>query len=102
MYRTCSIRGCDTDFDLCHIHHITSWFDHGTTDMVNLTPLCSRHHHMVHEGGWNLTMTADRVITLRSPDGAIHFSGLTINRTAQQRDHAARINAPPGQRQPAA
>ena len=56
----------------------------------------------MHEGGWTLTMTADRVITLRAPDGHIHFSGLTTNRTVAQREHAARINAPPHQRQPAA
>ncbi|HEY3485356.1 MAG TPA: DUF222 domain-containing protein, partial [Ilumatobacteraceae bacterium] len=107
MYRTCSIDGCDIDFDLCHIHHIQSWLNLGPTDLVNLTPVCSHHHHLVHEGGWFLTMTTDRVITLRSPDGQVHFSRLTINRTAQQRDHATRINtahgnAPPGHRQPAA
>jgi hypothetical protein len=50
----------------------------------NLLPLCERHHHLVHEGGWTLTMTAGRVATWSRPDGAVHHSGQTIDRTGHQ------------------
>ena len=42
-------------FDRCDIHHVIEWLRHGRTDLDNLLPLCSRHHHLVHEGRWRLT-----------------------------------------------
>ena len=27
----------------------------GRTDIANMIPLCEKHHHLVHEGGWTLT-----------------------------------------------
>jgi hypothetical protein len=44
------------------------------------SPLCSRHHHLVHEGRWRLTLGKHRVITIHRPDGIQHFHGTTINR----------------------
>ena len=44
-------------------------------------PLCDRHHHLVHEGGWTLTLQPDRTITLQRPDGTISFTGTTADRT---------------------
>ena len=35
-----------------------------------------RHHHLVHEGGWHLTLHPDRTITLRRPDGTVRLRGL--------------------------
>ena len=71
MYPTCAIAGCHTRFDHCKIHHIRWWDrDHGPTDLANLIPLCSRHHHAVHEGGWLLTMhPTTPELTVRFPDG---------------------------------
>jgi hypothetical protein len=48
-------------------------------------PLCSSHHHLVHEGGWTLTLTPDRTITLTRPDGTIHHHGTTTNRASGTR-----------------
>ena len=45
----------------------------------NLLPLCTRHHHDVHEGGWHLTLHPDRTITLHRPDGTLHYEGSTID-----------------------
>jgi hypothetical protein len=33
----------------------------------------------VHEGGWTLTLSADHTITLRRPDGTLHFDGSTVD-----------------------
>jgi hypothetical protein len=30
------------------------WLDGGPTDLDNLVPLCSRHHHLHHEGRFRL------------------------------------------------
>ena len=104
MYRTCAAGNCAVPFDLCHIHHVIAWLTGGDTDLANLMPLCDRHHHLVHEGRWTLTMTTDRVITLRTPDGKVWFNGTTHERPVlpNQDDELERAGAPPGRRSPAA
>ena len=81
MYRTCAHPNCQVRFDHCRIYHVTPWEQGGPTDLDQLIPLCDRHHHLVHEGGWTPTLGADRTITLSRPDGTVHFSGSTIDRT---------------------
>jgi hypothetical protein len=51
------------------MHHVVPWEHGGSTDLDNLVPLCSKCHHLVHDAGWQLTMDADRVVTIRRPDG---------------------------------
>lgn len=80
IYTSCGMPGCSVRFERCRIHHLDPWLPSGPTDLDNLIPICSRHHHQVHEGGCTLTMTPDRVITLRSPDGTIQFHGNTRDR----------------------
>ncbi|MDQ3739181.1 MAG: HNH endonuclease [Actinomycetota bacterium] len=81
MYRSCGHPGCDVPFDRCDIHHALAWERFfGRTDLGNLIPLCTRHHHTVHEGGWTLTLDPDRTITLQRPDGTNAFCGDTTNR----------------------
>ena len=80
MYRSCGFPGCDVRFGDCEIHHVIEWIrQRGPTDLDNLVPLCSRHHHTVHEGGWTLTLHPDRTITLRRPDGSIHTNESTVD-----------------------
>ena len=72
MYRTCAFHGCDTRFDRCEIHHLVEWDNLGDTDLHNLLPLCSHHHHLIHEGGWQLDLDpVDRTLTIRDATGAI-------------------------------
>jgi hypothetical protein len=81
MHRTCAEPDCTVPYSQCKIHHVRWWWrDRGHTDIDNLLPLCERHHHLVHEGGWSLTMTSDRVATWTRPDGAVHHHGSTIDR----------------------
>ncbi len=73
IYRTCAIDSCTTRFDWCVVHHIWFWELDGLTDLANLIPLCHRHHHLVHDAGWRLTLDAhDRTLTFARPDGTIH------------------------------
>jgi len=70
MHRSCVHPDCSIGFDACRIHHVRFWTEHhGPSDLDNLIPLCERHHHAVHDGGWGLTMTPDRVATWTRPDG---------------------------------
>lgn len=71
MYRTCAFHGCDVAFNRCEIHHIEEWELNGPTDLDNLLPLCSRHHHLVHEQRWQLDLGPDRALTIRQSDGSI-------------------------------
>ncbi len=80
MYRTCAHPQCTVAFDACRIHHVVFWFHGGVTDLPNLIPLCELHHHLVHEGGWTLTLSPDRRTVWRTPDGRVHFDGITIDR----------------------
>ena len=86
MHRTCAHPDCTVGFSACRIHHVRWWWEHnGLTDIDNLLPLCERHHHLVHEGGWILTMTPDRVVTWTRPDGIVYWTGSSIDRTTPTR-----------------
>ncbi|NDD97555.1 MAG: HNH endonuclease [Actinobacteria bacterium] len=56
IHTTCAIPDCDVPYHRCQIHHIDYWENGGRTDMSNQLPLCNKHHHAVHEGGWTLTL----------------------------------------------
>ncbi|HST47908.1 HNH endonuclease signature motif containing protein [Jatrophihabitans sp.] len=48
----CSFPGCDKPPEWCQRHHIVPWADGGTTDLDNLTLLCSSHHRDFEAAGW--------------------------------------------------
>jgi hypothetical protein len=91
MHRTCVHPTCEVPFDECRIHHVVPWEQGGATDLANLAPLCEsgKHHHLVHEGGWTLTMTPDRIATWIRPDGTVFWTGTTIDRTPHPSTRAA-------------
>ncbi len=75
MQATCSHPDCTVSIDDCRIHHLTPFAAGGTTDLSNLAPVCEPHHHLVHEGGWTLTMTPERTATWTRPDGQTYWTG---------------------------
>jgi len=88
MHRTCGHPGCTVPFESCRIHHVRWWTrDNGPTDLANLLPLCENHHHLVHEGGWTLTMTPDRVVTWTRPDGTVWKVANAADRSADVVEH---------------
>jgi hypothetical protein len=93
MYRSCAHPHCTVSFDHCRIHHIRFWINGGTGDLHNLIPLCERHHHLVHEGRWTLTMDGDRVCTWLRPDGTGFHRGPSINRRRPQ-SHRGSLTPP--------
>lgn len=74
LYRACAL--CDTPFEHTQMHHVAWYTLHsGPTDIDNLVPLCDRHHHFVHEGGWRLHLAPDRTLTVTLPDGRTTIHG---------------------------
>jgi hypothetical protein len=66
IHPTCAIPDCEVIFDHCNVHHIDYWENGGSTDLNNMVPLCSRHHHAAHEGGWKLRLDSEtRELTIR-------------------------------------
>jgi hypothetical protein len=59
IHPTCAIPDCEVIFDHCNVHHIEYWENGGVTDLNNMVPLCSRHHHAAHEGGWKLQLNPE-------------------------------------------
>ncbi len=52
MHQTCAAPDCPVRFGDCDIHHLKEWKEGGPTNLENLIPLCSKHHHLIHEGQW--------------------------------------------------
>ena len=86
--------GCRTIVDDCKMHHIEFFRNGGKTAVNNLLPLCEKHHHLVHEGGWQLTMTEGRIATWRRPDGTIWHTESTIDRQPSRRTEPAEQHQP--------
>lgn len=74
LYRTCPIDGI-TGLADCEFHHVNYYRSgQGPTDIENLVPISKRWHHLVHEGGYQLTMDSDRTLHLKKPDGSLYRS----------------------------
>ncbi len=69
LYSSCGWHGCDAPISWCQAHHITEWEHGGPTDLANLIPLCSQHHHRVHEGQWSIKLKPDRSLSIYRPNG---------------------------------
>lgn len=72
VYSSCAWAGCDRPLSHCQAHHLRHWQAGGPTDLDNLVPLCSHHHHLVHEGRWHIELLADRAMAITRPDGRHH------------------------------
>jgi hypothetical protein len=55
----CSFPGCDVAPQWCERHHVVAWQDGGTTDLGNLTLVCSFHHHQFARRGWRCRIDTD-------------------------------------------
>ena len=101
MYRTCAFHGCDVTFNRCEIHHLHPYELGGNTDLANLLPLCSRHHHVIHHDGWHLELDTDRTLTIWQPDGSVYATVPILQRrivnTPESANSEPGHSPPPGQ-----
>lgn len=94
VHRTCAHPHCAVSFDHCQIHHIIPWEKGGLTDVNNLVPLCSRHHHLVHEGLWTIHLKPDRSMQWVQPNGQVWFDGPCTDRIPRESELVGA--SPPG------
>ncbi len=64
---TCVWPGCESRF--VHGHHLKFWAEGGETKLDNLCNLCNRHHHLVHDGGYEVAMLPDGAFRFAAPNG---------------------------------
>jgi hypothetical protein len=64
----CRFPGCENR-RFVDAHHIVHWARGGETKLDNLVLLCSRHHRLVHEGGFRVARSGDGSFVFRRPDG---------------------------------
>jgi len=50
-------------------HHIEHWANGGETSLDNMVLLCSRHHQLVHEGGYSIHRDQHGSRYFERPDG---------------------------------
>jgi 5-methylcytosine-specific restriction endonuclease McrA len=63
----CRFPGCHGRFT--QGHHLRHWAHGGPTTLANLALLCRRHHHAVHEDGYQVDRAPDGTLSFRRPDG---------------------------------
>ncbi len=64
----CRFPGCTRTHRL-HGHHVEYWSAGGPTDLANLVLVCSRHHTLIHQLDFQLTLHPDRTLTVKTADG---------------------------------
>jgi hypothetical protein len=64
----CRFPGCTRRKKL-HAHHVVYWSDGGATDFDNLVLVCSRHHTLIHQQGFQLLLHDDRRLDVRTAEG---------------------------------
>ena len=69
--RGCRFPCCDRPEAWCDAHHIIPWGPphNGETKLDKLALLCNRHHHHVHQHGWQMTLHPNSDIVFTTPDG---------------------------------
>ncbi len=66
--RGCAFPGC-THTRYLHAHHIHHWARGGPTTLSNLVQLCSHHHRLVHEGGYQVSRARRGQLRFCRPNG---------------------------------
>jgi 5-methylcytosine-specific restriction endonuclease McrA len=65
--RSCRFPGCHARVG--EGHHVRHWAQGGPTTLGNLVLLCRRHHHAVHEEGYQVSRGPDGTLAFHRPDG---------------------------------
>ncbi|MDQ3570632.1 MAG: HNH endonuclease [Actinomycetota bacterium] len=69
----CRFPGCDRPSSWCEGHHVIPVVDNGPTCLANLTLVCTRHHHRLHQPGWHAKVRPDATLEVTDPGGR-HWS----------------------------
>ena len=92
----CRFPGCKNRRYL-HGHHIKHWSDNGETSLENLMLLCTKHHTLVHEGGFRIAKDFQDRWYFQRPDGiAVPECGYSTNDTVDDDIYPLHENPPAG------
>ena len=64
----CRFPGCESTKGV-QAHHIAWWRFFGETDIDNLVNLCQRHHHLIHDKGWQIAGNPNGPLQFLDPEG---------------------------------
>mgnify|MGYP001593757321 CR=1 FL=1 len=65
----CRFPGCPNR-RFVEAYHVLPWADGGETKLANMALLCTRHHVLLHEGGFQVAMEEDDRLVFRNQHGA--------------------------------
>jgi len=83
----CAFPGC-THTRFLEAHHIDHWSNGGETSLYNLLLMCTRHHWLLHEGGFTIAKDYLDRWYFRRPDGiAVPLRGGVFDRVGQTNQH---------------
>lgn len=57
----CTGPGCTVPGSLTEAHHLTPWSLGGLTNVDSGLLVCGSHHHLIHEGGWDVEISGGTV-----------------------------------------
>ena len=90
----CRFPGCGNRRYL-HSHHVEHWSNGGETRLANLMLLCTKHHTLVHEGGFRIEQDFRNHWYFLRPDGiAVPESGYSSMDMVDD-DYSAAYEIPP-------
>jgi len=84
--KTCRYPGCSHEKWL-DAHHVMHWVDGGETSLENTILICSRHHQLLHEGGFTIHKNFEGSWYFRNSNGKIIPEGAVYPTTTY---HASR------------
>ena len=79
----CSFPGCNNRRFL-HCHHVEHWSNGGETSVDNLMLLCTKHHTLVHEGGFRIEKDYRDNWLFVKPDGIAVPDNGYVSRLAKE------------------
>jgi hypothetical protein len=90
----CRFPGCGNRRYL-HSHHVEHWSNGGETSLENLMLLCTKHHTLVHEGGFRIERDFQNRWYFLRPDGiAVPASGYSTTDIVDD-DYCGAYEIPP-------
>jgi hypothetical protein len=93
----CTFPGCGNR-RFTQAHHIRWWSRGGGTDLDNLALVCTFHHRLVHEHGWNLERMSTGDVRWFRPDGVRYRAGPNAPTSPEASHDTSRAHAPPRRR----
>jgi hypothetical protein len=78
---TCRHPRCRRAATGCELDHVIPWDPDGTTSEANVAALCTAHHDLKEQPGWQVVLHPDRRMEWITPTGHRYWSDPYDHRT---------------------